>query len=393
MASNNQQFTIPPGLTGLLEEFVVKCIQENPDDIVAFAAEYFTTMDRFRKKKSADKKSADKKSADKKESKSKAASKSEKKKTTEDIDDEPLPEPPKPTGRRRRQAVSAETNDPNEDSENVKPVVHPKTPEQFQRLKKSVENILLFKSCDKEQLKQILDAMDEKKVKSGELIIKQGDEGDYFYVVDSGDYDVFIDKDGTDIKVHTFKDSGMFGELALMYNCPRNATIYAKTDDGILWALDRGTFRRIVVGAAARKRKMYEDFLQNVPMLKELDEYERMNLADALESRFFEEGECIIKEKDEADGMYFIEKGRVRVTVLDGKEEKEISILGKGAYIGELALVLNQPRSASVHAYEGETKCAFLARDAFERLLGSCMEVMKRNVGEYEEQRKRLGIK
>lgn len=393
MASNDQQFTIPPGLTSLLEEFVVKCIQENPDDIVAFAAEYFTAMDLFRKKKGADKKAADKKSADKKESKSKAASKIEKKKSSEDLDDEPLPEPPKPTGRKRRQAVSAETNDPNEDSENVKPVVHPKTPEQFQRLKKSVENILLFKSCDKEQLKQILDAMDVKKVKSGELIIKQGDEGDYFYVVDSGDYDVFIDKDGTDVKVHTFKDSGMFGELALMYNCPRNATIYAKTDDGILWALDRGTFRRIVVGAAARKRKMYDDFLQNVPMLKELDEYERMNVADALESRFFEEGDCIIKEKDEADGMYFIEKGKVRVTVSDGKVEKEISVLGKGAYIGELALVLNQPRSASVYGHEGETKCAFLARDAFERLLGSCMEVMKRNVGEYEEQRKKLGLK
>ena len=393
MANDPNQFSIPPGLTTLLEEFVVKCIQENPDDIVAFAAEYFTEMDLFRKKKGVDKKATEKKSSDKKESKFKAASKTDKNKGLDDFEEESLPEPPRPTGRRRRQAVSAETNDPSDDNENIKPVVHPKTPEQFSRLKKSVENILLFKSCDKEQLKQILDAMDEKKVKEDELIIKQGDEGYYFYVVDSGDYDVFIDIDGTDIKVHTFKNSGMFGELALMYNCPRNATIYAKTDGGILWALDRGTFRRIVVGAAAKKRKMYEEFLQNVPMLKELDEYERMNLADALESRFFDSGECIIKEKDEADGMYFIEKGRVRVTVSDGKEEKQISILEKGAYVGELALVMNQPRSASVYAHEGETKCAFLARDAFERLLGSCMEVMKRNVGEYEEQRKRLGLK
>ncbi|KAJ7387562.1 cAMP-dependent protein kinase type II-beta regulatory subunit [Desmophyllum pertusum] len=64
----------------------------------------------------------------------------------------------------------------------------------------------------------------------------------------------FIDKDGKDIKVHTFKDEGSFGELALMYNCPRNATIIAKSQ-GTIWALDQATFRRIVVGAAARKRQ------------------------------------------------------------------------------------------------------------------------------------------
>ena len=68
-----------------------------------------------------------------------------------------------------------------------------------------------------------------------------------------------------------------FGELALMYNCPRNATIIAQSE-GILWALDQAVFRRIVVGAAARKRRSYESLLEGVPMLSELTEYERANL-------------------------------------------------------------------------------------------------------------------
>lgn len=162
------QFTIPPGLTDLLQEFVVKCIQENPNDLVEFAAEYFNMLRLGRKKK------------DSKASKeaSSPPSKPEKKESVEDKD-EPQ-EPPKMPARGRRRAVAAEAYNPHENNAEVKPVVHPKTDEQLQRLKKSVENILLFKSCDRDQLKEILNAMFEKKVKPEDEIIRQGDDGDNF---------------------------------------------------------------------------------------------------------------------------------------------------------------------------------------------------------------------
>lgn len=377
------QFTLPEGLTNLLEEFVVKCIQENPDDLIDFAADYFTMLKALKKK----------------QNKSPAASSSkketEKKKSVEEKDDLPPIEVPKPQGRRRRQAVAAEAYNPSESDANVKPIFHPKSKEQLMRLKNAVENILIFKSCDSEQLHEILDAMFEKRVKHSDEIIRQGDDGDNFYVIDNGVYDVFINANGKEAKVHTFKDGGSFGELALMYNCPRNATIIAQSS-GSLWALDQATFRRIVVGAAARKRKAYETLLENVPMLQELQEYERMNLVDALEPCTFSDGDCIIRQNDEADCMYFIVKGEVRVVVSDGKQEKVLPNLTKDAYFGELALVMKQPRSASIFAFGGQKKeeiiCAKLKVDAFERLLGSCMDIMQRNIGHYEEQRKKLGL-
>ena len=373
------QFVLPAGLTNLLEEFVVKCLQEKPDDLIDFAADYFTMLKALRKKR--DSSSASSSKEDK-----------EKKKAAVVEDDPPSVEPPKmPQGRRRRQAVAAEAYNPAEGDENAKPIVHPKTDDQLKRLKKAVEHILLFKSCDSEQLHQILDAMFEKKTAPEDQIITQGAEGDNFYVIDSGLYDVFISANGKETKVHTYKGEGSFGELALMYNCPRNATIRACTE-GSLWALDQATFRRIVVGAAARKRKVYEALLEGVPVLKELQDYERMNLADALQSFTFKNGECVIEEDTAADCMYFIEAGDVRVTVSAGGEEKEISRLTKGAYFGELALVLNQKRSASVYAASEVTKCAKLNVDAFERLLGPCMDIMKRNIAHYEEQRKQLGL-
>lgn len=75
--------------------------------------------------------------------------------------------------------------------------------------------------------------------------------------------------DGKQLLVHTYNDKGSFGELALMYNMPRAATIQAATA-GSLWAMDRQTFRRIVLKSAFKKRKMYEALIENVPMLKAL---------------------------------------------------------------------------------------------------------------------------
>jgi cAMP-dependent protein kinase regulator len=135
------------------------------------------------------------------------------------------------------------------------------------------------------------------------------------------------------------------------------------------------------------KRKTYEALLEKVDMLQSLESYERMNLCDALTPKRCSDGELIIKEGDEADGMYFIEEGTVRVTKAneDGGEEREISRLTKNGYFGELALITHKPRAANVYAV-GEVKVAFLDVHAFERLLGPVMDIMKRNFDHYEEQ-------
>lgn len=243
---------------------------------------------------------------------------------------------------------------------------------------------MIFRALDQEQMQDVLDAMFETVVNPGDFVIRQGDDGDNFYVIDSGKYDVSVIVKGEHQKVHTFEDRGSFGELALLYNMPRSASVMAMSR-GSLWAMDRNSFRRIVLKSAFKKRKLYEELLENVPILKSLEQYERSNLADALMSKIFKKGDCIIRQGKEADGMFFLEKGVIRVTIIDpdGMEE-ELGIHSNGKYFGELALIENQPRSANVYAMETVT-VAFLERESFERLLGPCLDIMKRNSELYKQ--------
>lgn len=71
-----------------------------------------------------------------------------------------------------------------------------------------------------------------------------------------------------------YDEGDAFGELALLYNAPRAATITADTSC-VLWSLDRDTFIHIVKDASRKKREKYEKFLERVKILETLEPYER----------------------------------------------------------------------------------------------------------------------
>lgn len=315
--------------------------------------------------------------------------------------------PPPSYNRDRRTSVSAESMAPSHGHDFVKKVI-PKTDDQCERIRLSVSNNFLFRNLDEEQYHDVVNAMSEKRVAAGQTIIEQGGVGDYFYVVESGTFDCYISKGGEPPnKVTSYEAGGSFGELALMYNAPRAATIVA-TSDAVLWALDRVTFRTILMENTSRKRRMYESFLEEVPLLKSLESYERHKIADALESVYFEDGQAVVTQGDIGDRFYIIEAGQAAVykTDLDGMRQ-EVNALGRGSYFGgkiirtarrsrdrylknndvyvvvvELALLNDTPRAATVVA-QGRLKCATLGKKAFTRLLGPVLEILKRNSENY----------
>jgi len=279
---------------------------------------------------------------------------------------------------KRRSSISAEC-ETEEDTPYEKKVIA-KTPETITRIEAAVADNFLFASLDAAQKKEIIDAMDERKVeKVGEVIIKQGDEGDFFYVIESGEFDVTLE--GQSSPVLQYKNGGAFGELALMYNWPRASTVTA-TKEGILWALDRSTFKHVIVDANRKKAKMYEEFLSNHDILKNLDPKERATIADNFLPLEFAPGKDVVTQgEDDKSSMkfYIVIDGELKA-IRDGVE---VNKHGPGSYFGEKALIEDVPRAATIQAV---TNCKLVAMDvaAFIRLMGPCQDVMKRNIQEYK---------
>jgi len=121
--------------------------------------------------------------------------------------------------------------------------------------------------------------------------------------------------------VFHYDESGSFGELALMYNCPRAATVKASTN-GVLWAVERATFRRVVVANAAKERKKREEWLEQVPILANLTKRERSQVADCLVTQEFKDGDYVIRLGERGDSFFIIESGAAVATLYSKKEKK-----------------------------------------------------------------------
>ena len=165
-----------------------------------------------------------------------------------------------------------------------------------------------------------------------------------------------------------------------MYNAPRAATVMSAEANSTLWALDRITFRRILMDSTFQRRRLYESFLEEVKILSTLTKYERSKIADALEAQKFPAGTTIIKEGDAGEAFYLLESGEAEAFKND--VEKAVKQYGKGDYFGELALLNDAPRAASVIS-KTEVKVATLGKDGFQRLLGPVESIMRRT--KYDE--------
>ena len=192
----------------------------------------------------------------------------------------------------KRTSVSAEVFGEYNKKEEYVPYVVAKSDEVKNKIKSRLQMAFMFKALGEEELSIVIDAMEEKKFQTGVTVITEGESGSVLFVVEEGQLDCSKRMDpNSDVATHlkTYQPGEAFGELALLYNAPRAATIVAKTDV-TLWQLDRNTFNHIVKDAAQNKRDKYEDFLSSVPILQSIDHYERSKIADAIKEQKFEAG-------------------------------------------------------------------------------------------------------
>lgn len=266
--------------------------------------------------------------------------------------------------------------------------VVPKTPEQTRMIEKITNGNWLFRQLTAAQKGDIFAVMERIVVRSGDVVIQQGDEGDKFYLVESGNYQVTVRSEEDAAKesiVHTYTQKqesevqhASFGELALMHNAPRSSTVTALSD-GVLWAIDCRAFRRVFIKAPT---SVLVQTLKKVDVLKTLTQTQLERLANNLTEVTFADGDYIINQGDVGNTFYVIQEGAVICTIWEEdpstrkKTSREVLRLKTNQYFGERALLNDAPRAANVISV-GRTKLLQVGRREFEEVLGSLQDMIE----------------
>jgi len=277
----------------------------------------------------------------------------------------------------RRVAVRAETNDDFGDEDMDKEVC-PKTDEQKEFLKKGIKKNEIFESLTEDQIIFMQRGFTILDIAAGETVIKQGEAGDHFYIVASGTYQASLSQ-LQDKVVAKYGEADSFGELALLYNAPRAATVTC-TGAGKVWALERKRFRHIMVNTnSASLASKAERFLKSVPMLSALTDSQRHTLADVMEEIYYTDGEYVVTMGDIADALFFIKAGEVACH--QGDDKGDILRMKTGDVFGESCLeptAEDAVRKANVVAV-GPVTVLKLTAQAFKEQLGNLQDIINQN--------------
>ncbi|XP_066927301.1 cGMP-dependent protein kinase 1-like [Clytia hemisphaerica] len=261
---------------------------------------------------------------------------------------------------------------------------HSKSSKAKEVIRAAIKDNDFLKNLESQQVSELVEVMYQKEFKKGEYIIREGEPGSHLYVIEDGQCEVT--KDGKQLGTMGAKKA--FGELAILYNCTRTATVRA-TSTGKLWSIDRQNFQTIMMNTGIKRQQEHMDFLLSVPVLKDIPEDSLSKIADVLEETFYEEGEYIIRQGARGDTFFILKKGTVDVTQRASvhSDPQFVRSLGKGAYFGEKALLGEDLRTANVIAGKGGCTCLVVDREGFSMFIESDI---KKDDDKYSDQPKKL---
>lgn len=198
---------------------------------------------------------------------------------------------------------------------------------------------------DRERIALVLSQMKKHKVKKGEILMTQGDEGGMMFVVVDGCLEIFVDNN----YIRDVERGTVVGELALLYNAPRSATVIAKTDC-ILWSLKRETFREVQTVASSASLVQRSVWLRQLPILHSLENEDISKLAALVKTKTFYPGDIIFVEGALVSTCYLIEMGSVEAqsSIHDSVEELVETLQVEYSQITDTTPIPSLPSSSTI---------------------------------------------
>jgi len=253
-----------------------------------------------------------------------------------------------------------------EECKNASVLNKAKTQHDIRLITGALSKHFIFTDLPEEHIHSVIDGMMFYRLPAHEVVFKQGETAVNFFILVSGRLEVVANN--RQVKVLTEGES--FGELALLHDTPRSATVRS-LETCALWGLGRSTFRDGLRAINAQKFAENKAFINSIGLFSPLTSTQKESLVHALASHVFPTGHRIVNEGDPGDLFYIVKQG----VVVCLKEGVEIRRLSKGEFFGEQALLYGGVRTATVVAV-GPVKCVSIGREDLAQVLGSHLQLI-----------------
>lgn len=259
---------------------------------------------------------------------------------------------------------------------------------------------VLFSNLPKQVLNDIIDSMFQKSVPRGEQILSKGQTADYLYLVKSGLFDVFAERQvqhsegetsdrSRTVRVFQAGPGFALGDLSSLYAAAATSDIIA-VEDSEVWCIARTDFQALAIKGSEQRLQEHVAFLKNCDIFHELSAEQLATLAEVAEAEEFADDEAILQQGETDQAMYILQDGEAEACIRGDQGEVGVKTYKRGDFFGEIALLLGEARKASVYA-RGDVTCIVIRKPVFDRVLGPLKDFLLRNVSKYQQYKDAIG--
>jgi CRP-like cAMP-binding protein len=233
-----------------------------------------------------------------------------------------------------------------------------------------IDQLSLFDDVPEDALSELAGRVRLRSFSAGQPVVRQGERAEAFYVVRKGVLRVVEEDPATGEEVRTLRSLGRgeaFGEVGLAETAPRAATVRAAQDVEV-FEIDKGTFGELLADILQAPR--FAPTIQSVAEVRKMACFSHLEMDELVELVEQGEwvnvtpGEVIVEQGEEGDAFFAISSGQVQVS----QDHQSVRTMGPGAHFGEIALLLDVPRTATVRALT-PVRAFRLDRQGFDKLV------------------------
>ena len=252
--------------------------------------------------------------------------------------------------------------------------------ERLRREKKSFSSlpfIPLLSELKGDELQSLLDRLQIRTFRKGEIICEEGEEGDSLMILSRGEVTVSKrDSKGRDVWIQDLKEGEWFGEFGFFLDRKRHAKVKAKTDCEILEVPRTELEELLRLHPRVReilhefyRRKVLDLILALSPLFSSLDPKEREVVGRRFKLKTLPPETLIFKGGEVSSSLYVIKRGEVEIFTQDSYGRRtSLGRLGSGNLFGEIGVLLNTPRTAFAKILK-ETELLELSKEDFDDLV------------------------